>query len=155
MATQSEEKRSIPVAVIVATLAVLTCGGGSAWYLTRPVIAQQDAPTSIEAKAYVKNLRLAEVEMKATDSFASQRLVEILGKITNAGDRPLKQIDLNCVFSDPAGQILMREKVGLVKAKNGALKPGETREFRLPFDTIPSTWNQVLPQLVIAQIVFE
>ena len=155
MAAKSEEKRSIPVAVIVATLAVLILGGGAGWYLTRPVIAQQDAPTSPEAKAYVKNLRLAEVEMKATDSFASQRLVEILGKITNAGDRPLKQIDLNCVFSDPAGQILFRERVGLVKAKNGALKPGETREFRLPFDTIPSTWNQVLPQLVIAQIIFE
>ena len=155
MPGQSEEKRSIPVAVVVAVIAVLICGGGAGWYLTRPLIAQPDAPTSPEAKAYVKNLRLAEVEMKATDSFASQRLVEILGKITNAGDRPLKQIDLNCVFSDPAGQILLREKVGLVKAKNGALKPGETREFRLPFDTIPSTWNQVLPQLVIAQIIFE
>ena len=83
MVAQSEEKRSIPVAALIATLAVLICGGGAGWYLTRPVIAQQDAPTSPEAKAYVKNLRLAEVEMKATDSFASQRLVEILGKITN------------------------------------------------------------------------
>ena len=46
MVAQSEEKRSIPVAALIATLAVLICGGGAGWYLTRPVIAQQDAPTS-------------------------------------------------------------------------------------------------------------
>ena len=155
MLGQTKEKRGVPVAAIVAAIAVLFCGGGAAWYLTRPVTKQADGPASAESKAYVKNLRLAGVEMKATDSFASQRLVEILGKIGNMGDRPLQQVDLNCVFSDPNGQIIFREKVGLVKARNGPLKPGETREFRLPFDTIPSTWNQALPQLVIAQIVFE
>jgi hypothetical protein len=34
------------------------------------------------------------------------------------------------------------------------LMPGETKEFRLPFDTLPESWNQALPDLVIAQIVF-
>jgi len=43
-----------------------------------------------------------------------------------------------------------------VKRNSGEpLQPGETRNFRLPFDAIPSTWNQVLPQLVIARIDFE
>jgi len=35
-----------------------------------------------------------------------------------------------------------------------ALKPGETRAFRLPFDDIPEGWNNQLPQLVIARIDF-
>jgi len=34
------------------------------------------------------------------------------------------------------------------------LKPGETKSFRLPFDEIPGSWNQVMPQLVIAGVKF-
>jgi hypothetical protein len=37
----------------------------------------------------------------------------------------------------------------------GGLAPGETKQFRLPFDDIPENWNQVMPQLVIAQIQFQ
>ena len=36
----------------------------------------------------------------------------------------------------------------------GALKPGESRPFRLPFDDIPAGWNNQMPQLVIAHIEF-
>jgi hypothetical protein len=34
------------------------------------------------------------------------------------------------------------------------LKPGESRDFRLPFDDIPGSWNNQMPQLVIARIEF-
>jgi hypothetical protein len=36
----------------------------------------------------------------------------------------------------------------------GGLAPGETKPFRLPFDDIPESWNQMLPQIVIARIEF-
>ena len=84
-----------------------------------------------------------------------RRVIEVLGKITNKGDRPVKEVALTCIFSDLAGQHVHREKSAVVRVKDGALKPGETRNFRLPFDTVPSTWNQALPQMVIAQIVFD
>ena len=34
------------------------------------------------------------------------------------------------------------------------LKPGETKSFRLPFDDLPESWNQVMPQLRIAAVKF-
>jgi hypothetical protein len=37
----------------------------------------------------------------------------------------------------------------------GGLKPAETKAFRLPFDNIPQGWNNQMPQLVIAGIVFQ
>ena len=80
---------------------------------------------------------------------------EITGKITNRGDRPLRLVEINCVFYDPYGQLILRERVAIVKRTGASLKTGETRAFRLPFDSIPSTWNQTLPQLVIARIDFE
>ena len=117
--------------------------------------APQMPPTlTDQAKAYVRNLKLAGVEMKATDSLMGGQLVEILGKITNNGDRELKQVDLNCVFYDPYGQVILRQRSSIVRPKLGGLKPGETKPFRLPFDTIPQSWNQTMPQMVIAGILF-
>jgi hypothetical protein len=50
--------------------------------------------------------------------------------------------------------VVLRERVPIVGARMGGLAPGATKSFRLPFDTIPESWNQVLPELVIARIVF-
>jgi hypothetical protein len=63
-------------------------------------------------------------------------------------------VDLTCVFYDRYGQIVLRERSSIVRAKDGGLKPGETKPFRLPFDSLPESWNQGMPQLVIGQIVF-
>jgi hypothetical protein len=90
--------------------------------------------------------------MKATANYAGATVVEIIGNITNMGQRPLNRVELNCVFYDSAGLVVLRERVPIVRA---AIKPGETRAFRLPFEGIPQSWNQSLPQLVIAHIAFE
>ena len=132
-------------------LAVLLAGLLLAACTTAP---QMPANLTDEAKAYVRNLKLDNVEMKATDSLMGGQLVEILGKITNNGDRPLQQVDLNCVFYDPYNQVILRQRSSIVRIKTGGLKPGETKPFRLPFDTIPKSWNQTMPQMVIAGILF-
>ena len=154
MLTSKKEKPAFPMAAVIAAVAVLVVGSAAGWYLNRPVEKQPDTPTAPEAKAYVRNLRLADVEMKATDSFVSQRLVEINGKISNTGDKALKEVAVTCIFYDPSGQLVLREKVTVVKPSGSPFQPGETREFRLPFDNIPVGWNQALPQIVIAQIIF-
>jgi hypothetical protein len=116
----------------------------------------RDIPLSAEAKAYVheNRLPLTDVTMKATESYALQTLVEIEGKIANTGDRPIDIIEVYCVFSDTYGQMMFRPRVAIVNAKMGGLKPGETKSFRLPFDAIPDSWNQKMPQLVIAAVKF-
>ena len=83
-----------------------------------------------------------------------QQVVEIQGRITNDGPRPLQSVDVYCLFSGVAGREIHREKVPIVKTKGMPLKPGETRAFRLPFDTLPEGWNQAMPRMVIAQITF-
>ena len=110
-----------------------------------------DIPLTPEAKAYVPNLKLDDVEMKATESYLKQTVVEIEGKIGNAGNRNLQTVEIYCIFKDNYGQLVLRKRVPIV---NGGLKPGETRSFRLPFDEIPESWNQALPQLVIAGVKF-
>jgi hypothetical protein len=114
----------------------------------------QELPLTPEAKAYVRNLQLSDVEMKASESYLKQTVVEIDGKIANAGDRPLDLVELYCVFYDRYGQLVLRKRVPIVSQRMGGLKPGETKSFRLPFDEIPDSWNQMMPQLVIAGVKF-
>jgi hypothetical protein len=139
---------------LVAAALVLLAGGLAWWWLGQPPPLPDVIALTPEAKAYVRNLALAEVEMKATESIATQALVEITGKITNKGDRQVDQVDLNAVFYDPYGQLVLRERVSIVRPKSGGLAPGETKRFRLAFDNIPQSWNQAMPQLVIAGIRF-
>jgi hypothetical protein len=95
-----------------------------------------------------------DVDMQKHESYMKQAVVEITGKIGNNGDRTLRVVEINCVFYDPYGQLVLRRRVAIVGQKMGGLAPGEKKNFRLAFDDIPDSWNQALPQLVIAQIVF-
>ena len=150
----AEKKKEFPIALVIGAAVALVLGGGI-FALAR----LSGGPKGIleltpEAKAYTKNLKLASVEMKATEAYLGNAVVEITGKITNAGDKPLQQVDLMCVFYDAAGQLLTRERVPIVRAKNGGLTVGATKDFRLPFDNLGQNWNQRMPQMVIAGIVF-
>jgi hypothetical protein len=142
---------------LVITLVIAAAVAVAVLVLTRGGPRREPAPVlTPEARAYVHAgyLGLSEVNMNAKQNFAEQTLVEVTGKITNTGNRMLKQIDLNCVFRDPSGRVVLRDRVSIVRERLGGLKPGETKDFRLPFDTIPESWNQALPELVIAQITF-
>jgi len=42
--------------------------------------------------------------------------------------------------------VVKRERLAIVggNAGKGTLDPGQTRPFRLPFDDVPDTWDQVM-----------
>lgn len=67
----------------------------------------------------------------------------------------MKQALVTCVFYDWGGQVVARENDYIVGGTAGSLPPGGTKPFRLAFDTIPETWTQALPTLVIREIKFE
>jgi hypothetical protein len=136
-----------------AMVAVLLIAG--LLYLSRPAPNNsQEGAASAEAKAYVRNLELSDVKMQATENFMKQQVVEIEGKIRNNGSRPLESVDIYCLFRGADGREIHREKLPIVQSKAAPLEPGETRPFRLPFDSLPDGWNQALPNMVIARITF-
>jgi hypothetical protein len=150
-------KRESGIGLAVYIVAALCFSGAALFvYLQRtPRQAAKALPLSPEAKAYVSNLRLSDVSMKATQNYALQTLVEIEGKIGNAGERPLESVEIYCYFYDSYGQMVFRPRVAIVTARMGGLKPGETKSFRLAFDEIPQSWNQTMPQMVIAGAKFQ
>jgi hypothetical protein len=152
---QVKESKPVFTAPVIIVLALIAIGVIGFWYLSRDPGPLQQAPLTQEAKSYVRNLKLSDVEMKATENAVHQTIVEIVGKIGNGGDRKLRSVELNCVFYDSYGQLALRERVDIVRARFGGLAPGETKGFRLAFDNLPQSWNQGMPQLVIAGIDFE
>lgn len=152
---------SLPPMALVASF-VLALGVAGFWYLDRTSKQPPAPPPPLteEARAYVhqQKLKLSDVGVKAHENYMHQSVVEITGNIGNAGERTLKTVELNCVFYDAYGLVVLRERVPIVSARisssPGSLAPGETKPFRLPFDNIPEAWNQAMPQLVIAGITF-
>ena len=144
-----------PVTFVVALAGVLIAGV-LGWLTFGPRPQPPPPPTlTPEARAYLSNLQLSNVHMQAAESFAQGRLVEILGEVKNAGSRKVKVVEVTCVFRDFSQQEVARERVFVVPPGTGGLAPNQTKSFRLPFDTIPDTWNQIMPSLIIAQIQFE
>jgi flagellar basal body-associated protein FliL len=139
------------VAVVIVVIAIVS----GLLYLNRPAPkTAQEASASPEAKAYVRSLALNDVNMKASENFMRQQVVEITGQITNKGSRTLQSVDVYCLFYGVDGRQLYRERVPIVRSSAAPLKPNEARSFRLAFDSLPEGWNQAMPKMVIAQITF-
>ncbi len=87
---------------MIGTIVAVAMIGG--WiYLRKPVPRPAEASATAEAKAYLPNLTLSDVTMKATENFMKQQVVEIEGKIANKGSRPLQSVDVYCLFSGVDG----------------------------------------------------
>ena len=143
------------MAVVIGLVLVLGLGGFL--FLDRAAKKEPPAPPPLtgDARAYARNLKLTNVEMKAHESYLKQSVVEIQGNIQNVGDRIVKTVEINCVFYDSYGQVVLRERVPIVSPKIGSVAPEQIKPFRLPFDSIPESWNQMMPQLVMAAIEFQ
>jgi hypothetical protein len=161
--TQAPKQAAIPPVAILIGL-VLVAGLGGFYYLNERSKQSPPGPPPLtgDAKAYLKYLQFVAADgqtpespkMEAHESYLKQSVVEITGNIRNTGNRVVELIEINCVFYDPYGQLVLRERVPVVTRKMGKLAPGETKAFRLAFDNVPESWNQAMPTMVIARIDF-
>ena len=152
---QKSRTLSIPPGAIIIGV-VLIAGAAGFWYLDRASRQPPPVPPPLtgEARAYVTNLKLSDVNMSAHKDYFQHKIVEITGKIQNTGSRELGLVEINCVFYDPYGMVVLRQRTPIVSQRSGGLQPGNTKDFRLPFDNIPESWNNIMPQMVIARIDF-
>ena len=148
-------KKELPlIPIVIGAIAVVALIIGL-FYLSKPATTPPEERPSAEGTAYLQHLTLSNVKMKATENFMKQQVVEVEGSISNDGSRPIEHIDVHCIFAGIDGKEIHREKAAIVASKPGeSLRPGQVRSFRLPFDSLPDGWNQAMPRLVIAQIIF-
>jgi hypothetical protein len=119
-------------------------------------------PSTLQpADAYAANLPLSQLAMSESSSLSGGKLTYLDGHLHNTGDRTVDSITVQVVFQNdealppqidtvPLTLIRMREPyIDTEPVSAEPLKPGDDREFRLIFETVPENWNTQMPEVRI------
>ena len=147
-----EEKRALPVGVITALAFGAVVLVGLYVLVVRQSGSQTPTGPSQDAVTYAEQLSVAELRMSAEENFLGQQVIYLDGKLTNRGDKAVRQLTVRLYFRDTLNQVVLRDDQEVIKARSAPLSPGETREFRLLFDRIPDSWNQQVPQFQLLSL---
>lgn len=153
---QLKEKPSGVVPLILLALVLTGATGGFLYYQQASNKIEEQAVLTDEGRAYLQFLQLSDdTGMAAREDALGQTLLEITGSVTNNGEQTLEMVEVNVVFLEINGVEIDRQRSQIVNRRTGPLEPGETQDFRLPFDNISEDWNQAFPKLFISQIHFQ
>ena len=138
----------IAAAVIVAAVGVLVL-------LTRPRPKISSAPVlNTDQKAYLPQIVISDARMSAAENFLGHTVIYLDGEMTNRGNRPVRQIEIQMEFVDILNQVVLRDTAFPLKPPMPPLQPGATRAFQITFDHMPAEWNQAPPAITVKAVQF-
>jgi hypothetical protein len=123
------------------------------------------APSTVQPlAAYAATLPLSQLAMSESTSLSGGKSTFIDGHINNAGSQTVSGITVQVIFRNdeamppqintvPLSLIRTREPyVDTQSVSSNPLKPGDERDFRLIFESIPANWNMQMPEIRIIQV---
>jgi Protein of unknown function (DUF2393) len=155
---RKEEPRSwmpwiVSSAIVVATLVVLVLLGRGSRSGPPPGTGMANpAP-------YAANLPISDLKMSEATSFSGSKVTYVDGQITNTGTETITSITVQAGFRNDLHQLSLRSAMPLTLIRTrepyvdiqpvsaNPIQPGERREFRLIFDSIPDDWDQHYPEI--------
>lgn len=156
--TEAESRSWLPwivasAVIVLGLLTLLVLGHRSSSNL-------QSGGTGMAPSApYAPQLPISGVEMSQASSFSGAKVTYLDGKISNTGDKTITGITVQAGFRDDLGQLAQRVAMPLALIRTREpyvdtepvsaepLKPGDSRDFRLIFDSVPPDWNQQYPEI--------
>ena len=122
-------------------------------------------PPSIQPLAgYAASLPLSQLAMSESTSLSGGKSTFIDGHIQNTGGQTVSGITVQVIFRNeeempphietlPLSLVRTREPyVDTQPVSAAPLKPGDGRDFRLIFESIPSNWNMQMPKISIVGV---
>jgi hypothetical protein len=123
------------------------------------------SPDSVQPlAAYAANLPLSQLAMSESTSIAGGKSTFVDGHIKNTGSSTVSGITVQVLFGDMEGTspkidtmplTLIRTREPYIDTQSVAsspLKPGEERDFRLIFESIPQNWNMQMPEVRVVGV---
>ena len=122
------------------------------------------ANTALPLDPYAQSLPISGVAMSESTSLSGGKSTFIDGHIRNAGTKPSRPPPSRSssatrkacpppVETLPISLVRTREPyVDTQPISAAPLKPGDDREFRLIFETIPANWNVQIPEIHIIRV---
>jgi len=114
--------------------------------------------------AYAASLPLSQLQMSESTSLSGGKSTFIDGHIRNAGNSTVTGVTVQVFFHNeeqmppqvetlPLSLIRTREPyVDTQPVRAAPLNPGDDREFRLIFESIPANWNMQMPEIRVIKI---
>jgi hypothetical protein len=124
------------------------------WMSHRPP-APPPPPPSAESLAYLPQIALTDFHMSAADNLIGSNLIYLDGKVANNGHRLVRHLRVRLYFYDAMNQLVLREEQNIISPGDSPLAAGETRDFQLRFDRLPSSWNYQPPQFRLVSLAIQ
>jgi hypothetical protein len=124
---------------------------------------EQKAP--VAPPAYAANIKLSDLKTSAAQNFVGATVSYLDGTITNTGNQSVVHAFVEVTFRDDMGQTAQREEIPIHVLRTGGpydeavdltmspLEPGQSKPFRLTFESISAQWNHAYPDLQVTQVV--
>ncbi len=114
--------------------------------------------------AYAENLPISGLQMSESTSLSGGKSTFVDGRVENHGGQTVSGVTVQVIFRNDEGLPPQVETVPLMLIRtrepyvdtqtvgSAPLKPGDDREFRLIFESIPTNWNQQMPEIRIIRV---
>jgi hypothetical protein len=122
-------------------------------------------PTNVQPlAAYAANLPLSHLAMSEATSISGGKSTYVDGHIKNTGSATVTGITVQVLFGNIEGTApeiytmpltLIRTRqpyIDTQSVRSAPLKPGDERDFRLIFESIPQNWNNEMPEVRVVGV---
>jgi heme/copper-type cytochrome/quinol oxidase subunit 2 len=151
---RDSSKRTIAIAVVVVMVIAVVFA-----FLLRNQPKSASGPPP-----YAASLKLSDFKMSAAENFVGATVSYVDGTITNAGNKTVTHALVEVNFKDNIGQLAQREEIPMQVLKTDGpypeavdfsvspLAPGQSKAFRLTFESISAQWNRQYPDIQITDV---
>ncbi|MGA8859573.1 MAG: DUF2393 family protein [Candidatus Sulfotelmatobacter sp.] len=113
---------------------------------------------------YAASLKLSDFKMSAAENFVGATVSYVDGTIANAGDKTITHVIVEVLFKDDMGQLAQRDDIPMQVLKTtgpypeavdfsvSPLGPGQSKTFRLTFESISAQWNHQYPEIRVTDV---
>ena len=163
--TEQRERNWLPLAIaaavvlIVAAVIIITLDHGRKGPTVAPITATPDP--------YAASLPLSDLAMSESSNLAGGKVTYVDGRIANTGNRTVAGVTVQVLFRTFAHEVTQNEtqQLKLIRTRDpyidvepvaaAPIKPGDTRDFRLIFDSVSPDWDGAYPEIRILHVDFQ
>ncbi|MFZ0308235.1 MAG: DUF2393 family protein [Candidatus Sulfotelmatobacter sp.] len=147
-------RRTIAIAVAVVIVIAIVA---AFLFRTQPKSASGPPP-------YAANLKLSNFKMSAAENFVGATVSYVDGTVTNSGGKTVTHVIVEVNFKDDLGQLAQRDNIPMQVLKTDGpypeavdfsvspLGPGQSKAFRLTFESISAQWNHQYPEINVTDV---
>ena len=113
---------------------------------------------------YAASVKLSDFKMSAAENFVGATVSYVDGSVTNSGGKNVTHVIVEVNFKDDLGQLAQREDLPMQVLKTDGpypeavdfnlspLGPGQSKTFRLTFESISAQWNHQFPDIQVTDV---